>query len=80
MHDQEIDDVIFEVVKLIAVQYSVTETKARDAFSYSCTYVILADEKTGLYKENPLYIFSLFVKEHNDLMNQIEEESLRTQA
>jgi len=54
------------VVELISKKYCVSLDDARDMFYMSNTKTLLNDDETGLYGESPLYVFSLFEKEHKD--------------
>ena len=55
-----------EVTKLIVKDsdYKIEPDAALDLFRDSITYQNLIDDKTGLYGQSALYIFSLFQEEH----------------
>ena len=51
---------ISKVSELISNKYHITIDEARDRLYDSDIVSLLDDEKTGLYGESPLYIFSLY--------------------
>jgi predicted nucleotidyltransferase len=59
-HDLIKATIIPEVIRLITEKYSVNEEKALDMFYTSATATSFDDDKTGLYGQSPLYIFSIF--------------------
>jgi hypothetical protein len=73
-HSSEKEIVVSEVIKLIANQFSIPKKNAETAFNASNTALILDDDRTGLYKQGPLYVFSLFIKEHNKILQEIDQD------
>ena len=53
------------VTELIAKQYSISLSDARDELYSSDIIGFVDDDETGLYGESPLYVFSLFEKENS---------------
>lgn len=61
--------IIPKVVEMIQERYHLTEQDALRAFYQSATGASLADDKTGLYGQSPLYIFGLFKEEQEDIVD-----------
>lgn len=59
--------IIPDIVILIKEEYHITEKEALKAFYTSATGESLADDKTGLYGQSVLYIFSLYKQEIEEL-------------
>ncbi len=55
-----------EVIKLIAKEYNLSLLDATEMFYKSDISDLLEDDKTGLYGESPLYVFSIFKEKHNN--------------
>lgn len=54
------------IVGYIQEKYKLSEEEALRAFYTSATAEALADDETGLYGQSPLYIFGLFMAEHDE--------------
>ena len=54
---------ITKVIELIANEYSISISEARDILYDSNVIELIDDDETGLYGESPLYVFSLFEQE-----------------
>lgn len=54
---------ITKVSELIAEEYRISLSKAREMLYFSNVITLIEDDETGLYGESPLYVFSLFQKE-----------------
>ena len=52
-----------EVIKMIAGKHKMTLDMAMDAFYSSKTGTAFADDKTDLFSQSPIYIWSLFEEE-----------------
>ena len=61
---------ITKVTELIAEEYRISISKARDMLYNSDIIKLIDDDETGLYGESPLYVFSLFQKEQKNSQNQ----------
>lgn len=59
--------IIPKIVSLIMERYGMDEAEALDAFYRSATGDAYCDDKTGLYGQSPLYIFSLYAAEKEGL-------------
>lgn len=57
---------ITKVTELIAEEYRISISKARDMLYNSDVIKLIDDDETGLYGESPLYVFSLFQKEQKN--------------
>ena len=57
---------ITKVTELIAEEYRISISKARDMLYNSNVIKLIDDDETGLYGESPLYVFSLFQKEQKN--------------
>ena len=55
-----------EIIEKICHKYQVHEDKALHMFYTSVTGSLFADDRTGLYGQSPLYIFSLFDQEQQE--------------
>lgn len=55
---------IDKVIELIANKYKITLEEARDNLYNSSVIDLIDDDETGLYGESPLYVLSLYEKEH----------------
>ncbi len=55
---------IDKVIELIANKYKITLEDARDNLYNSSVIDLIDDDETGLYGESPLYVLSLYEKEH----------------
>ena len=55
------------VVEMIQEHYQLTEQEALDTFYRSATGASLADDRTGLYGQSPLYIFGLYKEEQAEI-------------
>ena len=55
---------ISKTIELIADKYKLTLGEARDELYKSNLINLIDDDGTGLYGESPLYVLSLFEKEH----------------
>ena len=58
--------IITKVTELIAEEYRISISKARDMLYNSNVIKLIDDDETGLYGESPLYVFSLFQKEQKN--------------
>ena len=56
--------IIYKTIELIADKYKLTLSEARDELYKSNVINLIDDDGTGLYGESPLYVLSLFEKEH----------------
>lgn len=54
---------ITKVSELIAEEYRISLSKAREMLYFSNVITLIEDDETGLYGESPLYVFSLLQKE-----------------
>ena len=52
-----------KVTELIAKQYRISISEARDMLYQSEVVKLIDDDETGLYGESPLYVFSIFEQE-----------------
>ena len=52
-----------KVTELIAKQYRISISEARDMLYQSEVVKLIDDDETGLYGESPLYVFSIFAQE-----------------
>ena len=52
-----------KVTELIAEQYRISISEARDMLYQSEVVKLIDDDETGLYGESPLYVFSIFEQE-----------------
>lgn len=59
--------IIPKVVEMIEEYYQLTEQEALEAFYRSATGVSLADDRTGLFGQSPLYIFGLYREEQEEI-------------
>ena len=57
--------VIPDIVKMIQDTYGISEDMALGRFFRSVTYLNYDDDKTGLYGQSALHIFSLYAQEQN---------------
>lgn len=57
--------IITKVIEMISAKYCLSLNASRNLFYNSKTLKLLEDNKTCLYSQSPLYIFSLFQEEHN---------------
>ena len=57
---------ITKVTELIAKEYRISISKARDMLYNSDVIKLIDDDETGLYGESPLFVFSLFQKEQKN--------------
>lgn len=55
--------IIPEVIKMISEKYKITLEEAMESFYKSRTCVALSDNRTNLYSQSALYIFSLYESE-----------------
>ena len=55
--------IIVKVIELIAEEYRISISEARDKLYSSDLINLIEDDETGLYGESPLYAFSLFEEE-----------------
>ena len=55
---------IDKVIELIANKYKITLEEARDNLYNSSVIDLIDDDETGLYGESPLYVLSIYEKEH----------------
>ena len=56
---------IVKVSELIADNYHISISEARDRLYNSKLIKLIDDDETGLYGESPLYAFSLYEREIN---------------
>lgn len=59
--------IIPKVVEMIEEYYHLTEREALRTFYRSATGASLADDRTGLFGQSPLYIFGLYKEEQESL-------------
>lgn len=59
--------IIPEIVKMIQERYHISQDQALKEFYESATGVSLADDRTGLYGQSVLYIFSLYADEKENV-------------
>lgn len=57
---------ITEVCELVSEKYKITLAEARDRVYLSGVVKLIEDDKTGLYGESALYIFSIYEKKMMD--------------
>lgn len=62
-HDLAKSIIIRMVIEMIADEYKMPISEARDKLYNSELIDYIDDDETGLYGESPLYVFSLFEKE-----------------
>lgn len=55
---------ITKVTELIAEEYRISISQARDMLFDSEIINLIDNDETGLYGESPLYVFSLFQEKH----------------
>lgn len=58
--------IIPKIIELICKEYEISEQEALDRFYKSATGALLADDRTGLYGQSILYIFSLYKEEESE--------------
>lgn len=65
-----------DIIKMIQVEYKISEDEALERFFKSITYLNYDDDETGLYGQSALYIFSLFLEEQQ-LKKQYKNQHFR---
>lgn len=65
-HPEYYSIIVAETAKLIVDKFSVSEDKALDMFYRSITADCLYDPECGLYGQSALYIFSVFLSQHDE--------------
>jgi hypothetical protein len=58
--------IIPSIITMIMDGYSMNYEEALDSFYTSATGASLSDDETGLYGQSSLYIYGLYVNEHED--------------
>ena len=61
-----------EIIRLITVQYGVSENEALKMFYESHIGACYADDESGLYGQSALYVFSLLKEENADISWSID--------
>lgn len=65
-HPEYYSIIVTEIVELIVDKFSVSEDKALEMFYSSITAKCLYDPECGLYGQSALYIFSVFLSQHDE--------------